>query len=82
MLRRDAHLCVVTMSCEEQDRLLQELRSAVTQHAELVERVVLMIRSGERREGLHGLFINTAEAKSKCASLQEKLNRHRAEHGC
>ena len=70
------------MSCEEQDRLLQELRSAVEQHAELVERVVLMIRSGERREGLHGLFINTAEAKSKCASLQEKLNRHRREHGC
>ena len=70
------------MPCEKQDRLLQELRSAVEQHAELVERVVLMVRSGERREGLHGLFISTAEAKSKCESLQEKLNRHRTEHGC
>jgi hypothetical protein len=70
------------MPCEEQERLLQELRSAVKRHAELVERVVLMVRSGERREGLHGLFISAAEAKSSCASLQEKLNRHRTEHGC
>ena len=77
-----AHLCGVTMPCQERDRLLQELRSAVQQHAELVERVVSMVRSGERREGLHGLFINTAEAKSKCASLHEKLDRHRTEHGC
>jgi hypothetical protein len=70
------------MPCEEQDRLLEELRSAVEQHAELVEAIVLMIHSGQRREGLHGLLIKTAEAKSKWESSQENLNRHREEHGC
>jgi len=70
------------MPCDEQARLLEQLRSAVEQHAELVEQVVIMIHSGHRREGLHGLLIKTAEAKSKCESLQENLNRHRKEHGC
>jgi len=70
------------MLCEEQDRLLRDLRSAVDEHADLVEKIVLLIRSGQRGEGFDALVIRAADAKSKWESAQEKLKSHRTDHGC
>ena len=70
------------MPCKEQDRLLRDLRSAVDEHADLVEKIVLLIRSGQRGEDFDALVIRAAHAKSKWEWVQERLKNHRAVHGC
>jgi len=70
------------MPCEEQDRLLRDLRSAVDEHADLAEKIVLLIRSGQRGEDFDALVIKAAEAKRKWEWVQDRLRSHRDEHGC
>ena len=54
------------MPCEEQDRLLRELKSTVDEHAQLVEEIVTLIRSTEAREGFQSLVRRATESKAKC----------------
>jgi hypothetical protein len=70
------------MPCEEQDRLLRELKLAVDEHAELVEQIVMRIRSPHPREEFQGLVRRAAEAKGKWETSRNLLKLHREEHGC
>ena len=70
------------MPCEEQERLLRDLKAAVDEHAELVEQIVMLIRSGEPRQGFHSLVRRAAEAKSKWEATRNLLKLHREEHRC
>ena len=70
------------MPCEEQERLLRELRSTVDEHAQLVEEIVTLIRSGQTREGFHVLVGRAAESKAKWEITRNELNAHRERHGC
>jgi ATP-dependent helicase YprA (DUF1998 family) len=70
------------MPCEEHDRLLRELKSAVDEHAQLVEQIVMLIRSGQSREEFHSLVRRAAEAKVKWEISRNSLKLHREEHGC
>ena len=70
------------MPCEEQDRLLRELKSAVDEHAQMVEEIVMLIRSGQTREGFQGLVRRAAESKAKWEITRNELNAHRERHGC
>src|SRR5712691_10749311 len=75
--QRYAPLCGVSMPCEEQDRLLRELKSAVDEHAQLVEEIVTLIRSGQTREGFHVLVRKAAESKAKWEMTRNELSAHR-----
>ena len=70
------------MPCEEQERLLRELRSAVEKHAKLVEQLVTLIRSAKSREGFQNLVRRAAESKDKWEITRNELNTHRKRHGC
>jgi len=71
------------MPCEEQDRLLRELTLAVDTHAQLVEQIVTLIRSGQPRgQGFQDLVRRAAESKGQWELTRNELNTHRKCHGC
>jgi len=70
------------MPCEEQDRLLQELRSAVEEHAQWVEKIVTPIRSGLPGERFQDLVHRAAESKGKWETARSELSIHCKQHGC
>src|SRR5947207_14723534 len=55
----------VLMFCEEQDRLSRDITSAVEEHAQLMERIVRIIRSREPRDGFRSLVCRAAVFKAK-----------------
>ena len=70
------------MFCEEQNRLLRDLTSAVEEHAQLMERIVIIIRSREPRKGYPSLLRRAALSKGKWQIVQNELHIHCKRHGC
>lgn len=70
------------MLCEKQERLLRELKTAITEHAELVEQILVLIQSDEPREGFQDLVLRAAESKGRWEIARNELTRHRTAHGC
>ena len=70
------------MFCEEQNRLLRDLTSAVEEHAQLMERIVIIIRSREPRKGYPSLLRRAALSKGKWQIVRNELNIHCKRHGC
>jgi hypothetical protein len=64
------------MGCADQERLSQELNSAIKEHNAALDEMVKLVRSGQSREGLSELIMRAASAKTRAASLREKLDRH------
>ena len=66
------------MLCKEQNRLVRELKTAVSEHAQLVEQILALIRSDKPREGFQDLVLRSDslyKGELGVALLAEELNR-------
>lgn len=67
----------VPMICSERERLLRLYHEAVAAYAETVG----CLKSAERQE-FPKRFALADAAREKCDRLREKMDEHRADHGC
>jgi len=65
------------MICSEREQLLRSYHAAVSAYAE----VVSALKNAERAE-FPRQFAMADAAREKCDRIREKIEQHRAEHGC